>query len=80
MHHRDGGILFKNAINVGSIQQITLFKGAKFHGILPTCGQIIERHRHISCLLQRLAGMRPDVTRTACDKYVFSHRHRLDKY
>lgn len=47
MHHRDGGVFVKNAVNVGLVQQITPFKGAEFHGIMPTCKQIIQGHRHI---------------------------------
>ena len=74
MHHRDGGIFFENTINVQSFHQITPFKRPKFNGALPASDQIIESYRHITRLLQRLAGMRADITgATSHQNILFIH-------
>mmetsp|Transcript_17998 Transcript_17998/g.27417 ORF Transcript_17998/g.27417 Transcript_17998/m.27417 type:complete len:246 (+) Transcript_17998:11501-12238(+) len=70
VHHRNGLVLGKGRINCGTVHQITLDKWAELDGILPTGFEIVEGHRRESGGAQSLAGVRPDIARTARHQYM----------
>ena len=67
MHHGGGFVFGKNLVQTRAVQQITLFKGAEFHGVLPAGDQVVIGHGRIARRAQCLARMRTDIARATGD-------------
>ena len=77
MHHGQRPISGKYFIKPCTIQEVTALKRTKLHSVFPACNEAVKCNWVEASRPQSFAGVRANIARATCDKYVIQSAPRL---